>query len=297
MQRISKLKKEIKFNNDMGSMLNVLKGIASSEFYRLNKKIKDLSYLGDELKSFFDMVDIKGISHVLLGFSVLPKTIVIITSDSGFLGKLNVSVVNVALELYTKGDVLLVVGEQGARYVEEEIGPEFVKFSGIGDDRQYDEAEKFADYLLGKFLKKEFGRTIVVYPHFVSFAVWEPKTYQLFPCRFLFSNDNFTEGAEADRYGLKDSEKDKIIYELSIARVMERLVRFMTGYRLYGIFWESKLSELAARVIHMDGSFFRIEERNKDLRLAYFRAMHDMSDKSIREIFSGRLEVQKHREW
>ena len=297
MLRISKLKKEIKFNNDMGSMLNVLKGIASSEFYRLNKKIKDLSNLGDELKSFFDMVDIQGISHVLLEPSSLPKTILIVTSDSGFLGKLNVSVVNAALKLYEKGDVLLVVGEQGARYVEEEVGKEFVSFPGIGDDRQYEEAEKFAEYLLGKFLEKSFGKTLVVYPHFVSFTVWEPKTYQLFPCRFLFSEENSKADDGGSSYGLNSHAEDEIIYESSVSKVMERLVRLMTEYILYGVFWESKLSELASRVIHMDGSSFKLDEKKRDLRLKYFRAMHDNSDKSIREICSGRMEVNKHREW
>lgn len=283
MFKLNKLRKELDFNKDIADIINVLKGVASSEFYRLQQAKKSFDEFQSYLQGFFRMVNTAGVQHVLLNDSYLPQALLLITSDIGFLGKLNVSVVNTALEQSSVSDQLIVVGKQGTRYVEE-TGRSFTSFDGITDEVEYKEAENLAEHILKGILNKEFCKTTIVYPHFISFAVWRVQTYQLFPCRFLF------------KASLKDGqagEEDRIIIEPTLTKVIEHLVRIWINYIIYGIFWESKLSEWATRVIHLGGSSHEIKQISKKLRSQYYRLTHEVSDKNIREIFAAKLAMEQ----
>lgn len=290
--RLNKLRKEADFNKEIGGIINVLKGVASAEFYHLQKTRKRLDEFMGYLQNFFKLFDIDGWQHIFLEKSSLPSAIVLMTSDMGFLGKLNISVVSAALKQFQgkhsgKGDFsevkekFIVVGKQGARYIEE-AGMDFVSFPGISDEVNYEGSEKLADFIFKGFLNKEFGKVFVVYPHFVSFTSWNIQTYQLFPCRFLFS-----EGLK-----LENQEEEKVIIEPTKSKVLEYLVKVWMNYILYGIFWESKLSEWAARIMHLEGSHYEIKQLDKKIRFEYFRLLHEKSDKNIREIFSSRLAIK-----
>lgn len=277
MFQLTKLRKELQFNEEIGGIVNVLKGVAAAEFYRLQKARKRLDEFGNYLEGFLQIADTAGSKHLFLETSNLPPARLLITSDIGFLGKLNVAVVNVALEQYSGEEKLIVVGKQGLRYVEEG-GRGFVSFPGITDEVTYTEIEKLGSYIISHFLDKKIGRTVVIYPHFISFGVWQVQTRQLLPCRFLFLEDR------------KGKERE-IIVEPSSARVIEDLVKVWIKHVLHGIFWESKLSEWSARVMHLEGSSDEIKQQDKKMRFQYFRLLHEISDKNIREIFSSKLAV------
>ncbi len=289
MFQLTKLRKELRFNKEMGGIINVLEGVASAEFYRLQKTRKNLEETGDYLKDFFQMVNIAGARHVFLEESTRPPALLLITSDSGFLGKLNISVVNAALEECSGNEKLVVVGKQGARYIEE-TGKKYVAFSGISDEVDYKEAEKLSDYIVSGFLDKRFGRTVVVYPHFVSFSVWQVQIYQLLPCRFLFRESSKPEPRHFEKGW---AEEEGTILEPSLPEIIEYLAKIWINYMLYGIFWESKLSEWAARVTHLERSSTEIKQLDRKLHFQYFRLLHEISDKNIREIFASRLAVRR----
>jgi len=280
MLQLKKLRKELGFNKEISGIINVLKGVASSEFYRLQKARKALDEFMNYLQSFFQLFDIRQLEHSFLGQSSLPPAIVLITSDAGFLGKLNVSIVNAALEQCTsasRGEKLIIVGDQGVRYISE-TGRDFISFPGISDEIDYDEAVSLADVIFRGVLNGEFSRTVVIYPRFVSFTSWTIHAYQLLPCRFLFQ-----EGSARSF-----EEEEKIIIEPTRSKVLEYLIKTWLNYMFYGIFWESKLSEWSARTMHLESSAEEIKRSDKRMRFKYFRALHEVSDKNIREIFSSR---------
>lgn len=277
MLKLIKLRQERAFNTDIEAIVNVLKVVASSEFYHLQKVRKNLDEFGDYLKGFFEMVDITGVRHQFLEKPSLTGAVILITSDAGFLGKLNVTIVDTAMEQCINHDKLIIVGEQGARYVKD-TGKDFIGFPGISDKVEYEEVERLVDFVIKGFLGKQLGRTIIVYPHFVSFAVWDVRIYQLLPCRFLFSA------------GVPDAEWEKeVIIEPSINKIIEYSVKIWMNYILYGIFWESKLAEWSTRVMHLEESSHKIKKMTKKLRLQYFRLLHEISDKNIREILGSQL--------
>ncbi len=272
----------MQLTEEMAGIINVLKGVASSEFYRLQKARKGLDEFGDSLKTFFEMVNISDFHHPFLEKSSLPASIVSITSDAGFLGKLNISVINSALKQCGEEGKMIIVGRQGVRLAGETGGKVLHSFPGISDEVTYKEVEKLGNFIVDSFLGGEIGGAAVVYPHFVSFGIQNVQVYQLLPCRFLFRQEE-----------QKKEEEEQVIIEPKKSKVLEYLVKIWINYMLYGIFWESKLSEWAARVMHLEGSSFEIKRLAKSLRFQYFRLLHEISDKNIREIFSARLAMQK----
>ncbi len=287
MANLRNLREELGFNRDMADIVNVLKGVAASEFARLQRKRKKFKEFEGYLKRLFQIVDIKDFSHCFLDEDTsLPSNIILITSDTGFLGKLNVSIVNSAFSQYKEKDILTVIGRQGERYIGERI-KEFKFFPGFSDYINFAEIERLKDFIIKQVLDKYVSRTIIIYPRFISFAVQKVQEFNLLPCRNLFS-----EKPKPVNNGL---EEEKVILEPSFEKIVEYLVRIWIGNVVYNIFWESKLSEWAARVIHLEGSSDEVKRQTKIARLAYFRAVHENSDKSIREIFSSTLALRRTR--
>lgn len=91
----------------------------------------------------------------------------------------------------------------------------------------------------------------------------------------------------------EEAEAQKLTHEILIEpsenSVIDYLIRAWMEQEIYNILWESKLSELASRVIHLEGSSQVISELNKKLQFSYFRTLHRISDKNIREIAASRL--------
>ncbi|MFC1631107.1 F0F1 ATP synthase subunit gamma [Candidatus Omnitrophota bacterium] len=287
MRQLSKLRKDLHFNQEMGGIINVLKGVAATEFHRLQKARKTLDQFADYLQGFFKMLEVPELSHPYLDQSNSPGALLIITSDSGFLGKLNIAVVDQALSLYTGREKLIVVGQQGSHYLEE-TGVRFSAMGGISEEIEYKEAQRLANYITQNCLNKKIGQTTIVYPHFVSFAVWQTKIFQLLPCRFLFPQPPEAPGENINR-------EEETIVEPDKQQALEYLVKIWISYLVYGIFWESKLSEWAARVMHLERSSDEIKRTDKKLHWQYFRSLHEISDKNIREIVSARIAAQRGR--
>ena len=51
----------------------------------------------------------------------------------------------------------------------------------------------------------------------------------------------------------------------------------------------SKGLELAARFIHLEESSHRLEDLDKELKMKFFRLKHELTDRSMREIFASRI--------
>ena len=295
MLQMARLRKDLQFNNLMSSIIEVLKGVASAEYFHLQRRRKSFSEFDGYLKDFFQMASLGDFQHPFLGAPSSPNNIVLITSDTGFLGKLNIAVVDSALDQYRTGDLLTVVGKQGARYIEEQ-SKEFKFFPGIDDNILYSEVIRLRDYIISKFLDKKLGGTVIIYPHLVSFSVQKTQQLQLLPCKFLFQQEESASGVKTEVSAaefFKLSHEEETIIEPSLKRMVEYLVKIWIGQLVYLVFWESKLSEWAARVMHLEESFTEIKNQDRKLKFQYFRLLHQISDKNIREVFASRLALEK----
>ena len=70
--------------------------------------------------------------------------------------------------------------------------------------------------------------------------------------------------------------------------MVEYLVYLWMGEMLHYIFGVSRLAEFSARYIHLDESSEKLKDEDRKIRLEYFRVRHELADRALRELISGR---------
>ena len=129
MSTLRELKEEMQFNTGLIGLLEIMKNIAVMEFHALQRKKRRFSRFLTTLKGFFDMPQLQNVRHRFINPGTDKLAVVIVTSDEGFMGGLNLQVINAAFSQSATGvEKLIVVGERGARYLKE-AGKEFTAFS------------------------------------------------------------------------------------------------------------------------------------------------------------------------
>jgi ATP synthase F1 gamma subunit len=281
VKTIKQLKEELGMNVDLTDLMDVLKGIAATEFWILQKKKKRFEDFTKAFEGFFRFIDFIDIQHPFVREQG-KLAIIMITSDEGFMGGLNTRVISAALSYPgADGAQLMIVGEQGASYLSAQ-GRRFVGFPGFESNECYEASLKVKDYIMKEGLKGNFGRLVLFYPRPVSFMVQKIEQLELLPCNRLFE---------------KESEKIKdwknVIVESPVDHVIEYLVETWIVQKLFEVFEDSKLAELSARTLHLEESYQTLVQQKKGLRHQYFQSRHELVDSEMRDMFSAQIVRKK----
>ena len=283
MITLMRLKQELRLSEDLGDIIDVLKSAALIQFRLFQFKDKPSSDFLKELEACFKVFSRSSIMHhpYFLDRQELPSAIVVITSDEGFLGELNTLLINACLDRRrSESDEIIVLGERGARYFKE-AKERFVAFPGITDEVSLKEVENLRNYLLKSYYHR-FGRILIFYPEFLSLTAQRVTLFQLLPYLGL------TEETLA-------SKEEDILTEPSLIRVLDASIKFWLESKLLHIFWSTKLSEFSARIMHLEGSTQELSHLNHRLAFDYFRNVHALNDKTIREISASKVLLGKNR--
>lgn len=268
-----RLKKDVQFNQELTQFIDVLKGVAAARYHALERQLQLFDRYFREIGDILALADLTRSRHPFVQPASPAVGVVMVTSDGGFLGGLNTQVVNAGLREAGPSGALTIIGERGASYVRD-LHRGFASFPGIDDTSRLALALAVRDHIVSQVLQGTCGRLIVVYPRPVSFAVQEVTSEVFLPC---------TAWVQSPRVA------HDLLWESPQDGVIEYLVTQWIGYRLDIIFALSRLAELAARVVHLEGSYQELQRRGKQLQLQYFRARHEVIDRSMREIFAAQL--------
>lgn len=281
MAFITQVKKDMEFYGGLGSLLRVLKSVAISQFHVFERKIDVFEEFSSTVDGFLSGIDLSGIRHPFLTPTTNKLGIIVITSDSGLLGGLNMHVMNAAYaQLEKQPGKLIIVGEKGKIYAKER-GVEFSVFSGVKDQDIYSRAIELRNYVIAEVLNGNIGAVQIIYPH--AYSLVTQKIVRLYVLPYAAKD--------------KDSvyiELDKFILESSIERVTEYLVYLWLGKRLYEILNMSKLAEYAARFMHLEECSNKLGKKDERLKTQYCRLKHELTDRGMRELFAARI-MQGHK--
>ncbi len=280
MKTITSLKNDLDFNRGLSSLIEALKNIAVSQYRSLEHKMKTYEVFMNTVQEYFEFFDFSKASHPFLVASPKPQAIIVVTSDSGLLGGLNMQVVSAAVaDLEKHPGELIVIGERGKGYAQESRVP-FVAFPGIRDEDRQEQALQLRDYIFDRVLSGEFGSLQVVYPRPISFTVQRVEKVVFLP---------FVPPARTGQEEEGPIDPKDVIIESSVSDIVEYLAYLWMGQKLYEIFGLSRLAEFAARYVHLEESLHRLKEMDGKLKLQYFRVRHEIIDRNMRELFSARL--------
>jgi len=272
---VGKLKANLLFNKNLGDLVEVMKLAATLQFNQFRSKEEPsedfIKLLDDVLGVLFS----SGIRNELMNpKDSLPSLILLVSSDEGFLGELNFSLVNKLLNARRREDFIVCTGQQGANYLKE-IQVDFTFFDSPGEKLDAQPIGKIRDYIVSQYLSRKIGRVHVVYSRFTNISLQQVELETLLP----LSKPSFT----------PSKSMLNILIEPDVRKVVEGWIKSWLDFRLYQIFWSSKLAEYAARILHLEGSVQELSKINTHLRMEFFKYLHGLSDKSIRELTAARL--------
>jgi ATP synthase F1 gamma subunit len=265
----------MQFNRNLGDLVEVMKLAATSQFNQFRLKEEPGTDFIRQFDEVFGVLLSSGvISDLLTPNESLPALILLVSSDEGFLGELNFLLVNKLLSMRRPLDSIVCVGEQGAHYLKE-IEVNFTFFDSPGEKLDPEKIDKIRDYIFKQYLSKAIGKVYVVYSRFVNITSQQTELEALLP---------LSQGAFFTGRPLRN-----LLVEPDAPSVIKGWIKIWLDFRFYQIFWSSKLAEFAARIMHLEGSAEELGKLNTHLRMEYFKYLHGLSDKSIRELTASRL--------
>ena len=278
MANLVQLKQEIQFNQRLGGLLDALKSIAAQQFQALERTLRTNPVCTEAVRKIAGTFDLEHFSHPMTQRSG-PVGVIIVTSDTGLLGGLNQQVVSTGLQEYRRqpGE-LMVVGERGVAYVREH-GLACHTFNSVQEHERRALVAKIRDYAINQVLSGKLASLAIAYPRALSFTMQRVEIIRILPCWEWFRDSTAPRGVLT---------RGSILLESTISEVLEYLVWFWLGQQLHEVFLQSRLAELAARSVHLEGSSQELQRRGKKLRLRYFRERHEVIDRSMRELFAAK---------
>ena len=277
MKTINEINEELGFNLELMDLLDVIKNISIFRFRALQAKKRRFPRFSEELKGFLGMLDLKASGHPFVKPAVERAAIAVVTSDEGFMGGLNLQVIESALRAPEAHRAeLIVVGEKGARHMSDIGRRGFAAFKSAGSfEERYRLAVQIKDHILKGAKEKRFGKALVFYPRPVTFIMQKVEALQLLPLVSVIP--------------AKAGIHNEIIIESPLGGIIDYLAEEDLVSKLVDVLEDSKLSEFASRALHLEESTRRLGDTQKALRFQYFRAYHERIDRNIRELFSAQI--------
>ena len=273
----------MKFNTELTDLLEIMKNVAVFQYRSLLKQRERFHRLSGLLSGFFRMLDINKTAHKFIRPGIDKPVLIMVTSNEGFMGDLNFQVVDSAILRAESGAAdFIVIGESGERYLKD-LGKKYTSFKGAADaEGRCALAKELKEYITKGIMEDRFGSVSIFYPNPVSFLLQKVEVMELFPLTTLFSHEN---KAETDLAPIMESPEEGILEYLAEAFIEHKLIE---------LFEDSKLSEFAARAVHLERSGQELEDKRKQLQRQYLHAAHELIDKNTRELFSSQI-IIKHK--
>ena len=292
--QLTELRKVLKFNKELLSLVETLKNVAGSQYHQMEREKQRFDRFMEAFAPFFRVVDLVEVKNPLVKVESDVVGLVIVTSDSGFMGGLNQGVVRAGLKAVADAPesrvAIVVIGEKGTSLVGERP---FKFFPGIGQDAIYERALEVKDYVVGEVMHGRMGKVLIAHPVAQSFSSQTIKVENLLPCGELFDRSVESEVTQRGAGARLLVEARKVVVESSFADISRYLASLWVTSQLYARFEDSKMAEFSARAMHLEGSHQKVEKAYKKTKQQCFKASHELIDKGMRESFAAKSGKKK----
>ena len=281
------LKQQMGFVKGMSRLIEALKEIDAAHFMSLaSKKEQKFAEYEEILQNFISMThsvsDVLRSHHPLLFSRSACSCVVVLTSDAGFMGKLNTNICRETVTLVEDLDEAecVVLGKKGQvrlRYLDAKITP----FPSITETRRYEQVIELKDYVVKQRLEGNVGDVYLVSPRSYGFGKQEVVTVKLLPAIDMFKQKTV----------IKVEKWQEICVESKFEKIVEYLIETWLVEKLYDAAFESKLAEYSARTMHLEGSLDYLKAEIKKLSLQYNKTRQSETDTGLRETFSSLMGI------
>ena len=279
MANLKSLQERIKSVSSIQQVTKAMKMVAAAKV----KKAQDKMEISRPYsKNTQDMIcrilpQVSNDNIALVGKRKVSKTaLIIITSDRGFAGSFNSSIIRLAekeIERLGKDKVqLFCLGKKSSEYFSKRNYNVVQSFYDFWKDMTFDTASDIAETFIAAFKNHEVDEVNVIYNRFKTLASQDLMMEKVLPI-------DFTED-----YNPKDYNYD---YEPNKESIVKSLLPKHLKVQMWQQMLESYSSEEAARMIAMDNATENAKEIIKELKLEFNKARQAAITTEMLEIVGG----------
>lgn len=212
--------------------------------------------------------------HQLLKTNDSPnKLIIIISSDRGLAGGLNLNVFREILKAEIKNASFIAIGKKATQ---------FVAKSGMNLTASY-QSEEIPFFQLARLLTKmvsddfvaeKYSKVSLIYPHFQSVVKHVPTWVQLLPIPEISQIE-------------EEAESGDFLFEPSADLILDSILKHHVLTQIYQVLVETKASEHSARMVAMKNATDAAGDLADDLTLTYNQARQEAITKELLDIITS----------
>lgn len=243
----------------------------------------------------------RGLAHPLLeARSVKKVAYVLITADRGLAGGYNANLIRMADRMLREEErpfTTVAIGRKGRDFLRRTQRPMLEEHTAIGDEVSIELTRRLSGTLMRHFQTGEFDEVHLVYNMFINATTHRPVSVQLLPITGLASEQNGSDGDDAQGVGQRRDGSDSAqageeegldyIYEPSPEAVLNILLPRYVDTQVYRALLEAKAAEHGARMSAMRNATDNAGEMIRSLNLSYNRARQAGITTEISEIVGG----------
>ncbi len=225
-------------------------------------------------------VEPEGFPLLLPHEEVVKVELISITADRGLCGAFNTNLINATERFIAEKEQegleisLTLLGRKGRDYFRRRKRPTRVFHEGMLNNPNFADASALGQEAIDLFLTHEADEVYLCYSHFVNMATQRPTVKKLLP----IAPETMEEEPE---------ELLEYIFEPSREGVLNDLLPNYIHLQILEAFFQTAVSEHAARMTAMDNAVKNCKEMVRDLTLVYNKARQAGITKELMDIVGG----------
>ena len=282
MAQIREIKKRIKSIQNTQKVTHAMELVAAAKMKKAQLSALSGRPYSLSLEGIIAEVKTKSgkIKHTLLQEKHSPNQItILITSDRGLAGGLNINLFREILSSDLKNSQYITVGKKGTSFAAK-TGAEILASFSSEEKSPLDLSRILSKMAIDAFKKSQASKVSIMYPHFQSTIKQTPKLIQLLPIEFQAISKDYPNV-------LTTLQSDNLIFEPSADGILESILPHHILTQIYQVLLEAKASEHSSRMIAMKNATDAAGDLVEDLTLTYNQARQETITKELLDIVTA----------
>lgn len=290
MANLKEVRSRIASTISTQQITKAMKLVSATKLRRAQGQIQQMRPYAQKIKSILaslgNNTSSAEIAPYIEGREVNKVLLVVITSDRGLCGGFNANIIKTTSNLLrgkyseqnSAGNVhLLCIGKKAYDFFSKTKTKTFNDFRDLFQNFNSENTSKAGQWVIEKFLAKEYDEVVMVYNQFKNAASQIITTEKFLP----------VDVKEFETIGSKQHVKKDYIFEPNQDEILKTLIPLSLKTQVFKACIDSWASEHGARMVAMDKATENAGELLKSLRLQYNQARQAAITKEISEIVGG----------
>ena len=282
MAQIRDINKRIKSIKNTQKVTHAMELVAAAKMRKAQMRALSSSPYSMHLNEILDQVRANTTfkNKLFAPNSAQSEMIILVTSDRGLAGGLNINLFREIIALDIKNPVYITVGKKGLSFAARTKSEILASFES--EEKPQIELSKIITKLaIDNFINGKVSRVSLLYPHFESAIKQPPRWIQILP---IDPSKLFADGSQKEN---TDGYKDTVLFEPTASQILEDILPHYVSTQIYQVLVEATASEHSARMVAMKNATDAAGDLVEDLTLTYNQARQEAITKELLDIVTA----------